>query len=309
MAPPHDRSRRAVLSAVGAGLAAAAGCAGGEMTPTETPTESPTDVHTTTVTHTASPSDTPTGRLTLEPIPAREADGTLLVYPPDLREWLRTAAATDQTVRAHADTPSYDPSPPLPAFERVQFDDETGELSGIYDISVEGDTRYRLLVWAEETDPPEDADVTAISSLPEERRQLALAAIGESTGEDARVYPETQLGSWVRHEFFGGYFSYDGTTYRGKEAQQTDAEFFATEVWYVLSAMAVDAPSAPVTLRLASVADDVRRAISELRKEESTPTSVSTTVTGETRTAVRTLGEENVLLLTHDTVYRVNYEE
>lgn len=309
MVPPHDRSRRAVLSTVAAGLAAIAGCAGGEMTPTSSPTESPTDAHTTTVTHTASPSATPTGTLTLDPIPTREADGTLLVYPPDLREWLRTAATTDQPVRAHAETTSYDPSPPLPAFERVQFDDETGELSGIYDLAIEGDTRYELLVGAEETEPPDDADVTAISSLPEERRQLALAAIGESTGDDARVYPETELGSWVRHEFFGGYFSHDMRTYRGKEAQQTDAEFFATDVWYVLSATAVDAPSAPVTLRLASVDNDVRRVISDLRTEERTPTSVSTTVTGETATAMRGFAEENSLVLTHDAVYRITYEE
>lgn len=309
MAPPHDRSRRAVLSTVAAGLAAIAGCAGDETTPTEPQTDSPTDVHTTTVTHTASPSDTPTGTLTLEPIPAREADGRLLVYPSDLREWLRTAATTDRTIRAHAETPTYDPSPPLPAFERVQFDDEAGELSGIYDLSVEGDTRYRLLVGAEETDPPDDADVTAISSLPEERRKLALAAIGESTGDDARVYPETELGSWVRHEFFGGYFSHDGTTYRGKEAQQTDAEFFATEVWYVLSATAVDASSAPATLRLAGVDEAVRGVISELRPEEGTPIPVSTTVSGKTDAAVRGFAEENPLLLTHDAVYRVSYEE
>ncbi|MEF8802339.1 MAG: hypothetical protein V5A38_06260 [Halolamina sp.] len=308
MTTPHDRSRRAVLSTVAAGLATVAGCAGDEVTPTGTPTASPTDVHTPTATHTASPSDTPTGTLTLEPIPAREADGTLLVYPPELRGWLRTAATTDQTIRANAETPTYDPSPPLAAFERIQFDDEAGELSGVYDLSVEGDTRYELLVGAEETDPPDNADVTPISSLPEKRRELALAAIGKSTGEDARVSPETELGSWVRHEFFGGYFSHDGTTYRGKEAQQTDAEFFATAVWYVLSATAVDASSPPVTLRLAGVADGVRRVLSELRAEESRPTSVSTTVTGEMATAVEAFAEENSLILTHDAVYRVSDE-
>lgn len=309
MVPPHDSSRRSVLAAVGTGLAGITGCTGSEMTPTESQTHTPTDVHTITVTDTATPSDTPTGTLTLEPIPSREAQGTLLVYPPDLHKWLRTAATTAQTVRAHADTPTYDPSPPLPAFERVIFDDEAGELSGIYDLSVEADTRYELLVWAEETEPPEDTEVTAISSLPEERRRLALAAIGESTGDDARVHPETKLGSWVRKEFFGSYFSHDTATYRGTEAQQTDAEFFATDVWYVLSATAVDAPSAPLTLRLASVADDVRRSISDLRTEEDTPRPVSTTVTGETETAVRGFAKENSFILTHDAVYRVRYEQ
>lgn len=309
MRPPHDRSRRSVLAAVGAGLAAVAGCTGGGTTPTDSPSDSPTDVHTSTVTHSASPSETPSGTLTLEPIPAREADDTLLVYPTDLREWLRTAATTEQTVRGHAETPSYDPSPPLPAFERVQLADESGELSGIYDLSVEGDTRYELLVGAEEADPPADAEVTAVSSLAEERRQLALAAIGESTGDDARVYPETELGSWVREDFFGGYVSHDGTTYRGKEAKQTDAEFFATEVWYVLSATAVDAPSAPTTLRLAGVDDAVRDVISELRTQKDRPATASTEVTGETRTAVAGFADETPLLLTHDVVYRVTYEE
>jgi hypothetical protein len=309
MAPPHDRSRRAVLSTVAAGLAAIAGCAGTGTTPTASPTESQTDVHTTTGTHTASPSATPAGTFTLEPIPAREADGSLLVYPPDLREWLGTAAATDQTVRAHAETPAYDPSPPLPAFERVQLEDESGAHSGIYELAIEGDTRYELLVGAEETAPPADAEVTAVSSLPEERRQLTLAAIGESTGDDARVYPETELGSWVRNEFFGGFVSHDGATYRGKEAKQTDAEFFARAVWYVLSATAVDATSASATLRLAGVADSVRRVMSALRTDAHTPTPLSTTVTGETATAVHGFAETHSFVLTHDTVYRIRYEE
>lgn len=309
MAPPDDRSRRAVLSTVAAGLVAIAGCAGGEVTPTETPTDSPTDVHTATVTHTSSPSDTPTGTLTLEPVPIREVDGGILVYPSDLREWLRTVATTERTIRTHAKTPTYDPSPPLAAFERVHFDDEAGELSGTHELSIEGDTRYELLVGAERTGPPEDADVTAIPSLPEERRQLALAATGESTGDDARVFPETELGSWVRHGFFDGYFSHDGTTYRGTEAQQTDVEFFAKDVWYVLAATAVDAPSAPATLRLAGVHESVRDVVSGLRRDEDRPASMSATITGETRAAASGFAEENPFFLTHDAVYRVRYEE
>jgi hypothetical protein len=239
--PSIDSDRRTVL----AGLAAAvAGCAGNGATSIGSPTDSPTGVHTTTVTGTESASDTPSSTLTLEPVPPREVDENLTVYPSDLREWIRTAATTDRTVRAHAETPSYAPSPPLPAFDRVRVDDESSELAGSYDLSVEGDTRYRLLVGAEEAAPPADAEVTPVSSLAEQRREVAQAASGGSTGDSARVYPETELGSWVRHAFFGGYYSHEGTTYRGTEAKQTDAEFFATEVWYVLSAASVDAPSA-----------------------------------------------------------------
>jgi hypothetical protein len=303
--PSIDDHRRTVLTGVAAALA---GCASNGTPPSETQSASPTDLHTTTVTRTASTSATSTGTLTLEPIPAREVDDTLTVYPADLRQWLRTAAMTNRTVRARSRTPTSAPNPPLPAFERVRFDDEAGELSGSYDLSVEGETRYQLLVGADEESPPADAEVTPVSSLAERRREVALAAIPGSHGDDARVYPETELGSWVRHEFFGGYFSHDGTTYRGKEAQQTDAEFFATEVWYVLTAESRDASSAQVTFRLAPIDDGVRRRIEERRTEEYRPYTMEIAVEGETAAAARRFSAANPVILTHDAIYRVTWE-
>jgi hypothetical protein len=302
------RSRRAVLSIAATGLPAIAGCTGDEATPTNSPTDVHTATDTPTDSETASPTPAPSGTLSLDLTSIDEVDGDLTVYPTDLREWIRTVATSDRTLRTHAETPTYDPSPPLASVQRVHLEDELGDSSGIYDLSVEGDTRYRLLGGAEEVSPPSDGDITAVSDLPETRREFALAAIGAESGDDARVFPETELGSWVRNEFFGGYFSHDEKTYRGKEAQQTDAEFFATEVWYVLSATDVDAPSAPQTLRLSSIDSAVRGVIDDLRTSEDRLTSKETSVEGETAVAVRAFTEEHSHLLTHDAVYRVMFE-
>jgi hypothetical protein len=300
--PSIDRDRRGLLAALGSAVALA-GC---QTDDEQSSTDSPPGTESETATPTSSPA--PSGRFSLTPVDPADADGELTVFPENLREWLRTVATTDETVRAHAGTYSVDPDPPLPAFERVQVLDELGDIEGIYDLAVEGDTRYRLLVGAEPTDPPDDADVTPVESLSAARRRLTLAAIEGAAGDDARVYPETALGSWVRQELFGGFVSSDGETYRGFERQQTDAEFYATNVWYVLSGTAVDAPSAPATLRLAAIDDRVRDVVEELQAATNRPQSTETAVTGETAAAVRAFVERVPFLLTHDAVYRTDYE-
>lgn len=299
--PSIDR-RKLVAGVVG--CVSLAGCLDGDDR-TETDSLPSTGSETPTLTS----SSTPTGRLSLTPIHPAEVDGELTVLPENLQQWLRTAATTAETVRAHAGTDSYDPDPPLPAFERVELHDELGDADGTYDLDVEGDTRYRLHVGAEKATPPNDADVTPVSSLPEDRRTLAIAAIDGAAGDDARVSPETELGSWVRHDFFGGYVSDDQETYTGFERQQTDAEFYATNVWYVLSATAVDAPSAQITLRLAAVDDAVRQLIDDRREATDRPQSMEATVSGGATAAVRAFAEETQSLLTHDAVYRVAYDE
>lgn len=308
--PSIDSNRRELLAGV-AGLAGMAGCLDDDSSEqTVALTDSPeTSVQPSKrQTGTDSPSSTPTGRFSLTPADPAEVDGDLTVYPVDLREWLRTVATTDETVRAHAGTYSYDPSPPLAVFERVQLTDELGDISGIHDLSVEGDTRYRLHVGAEVVEPPDDAEVTPVSSLSESRRRLTLAAIEGAAGDEARVYPESEIGSWARTEFFGGYVSANGTSYRGVERQQTDAEFYATTVWYVLSTSAVDAPPAPATLRFVTIDAAVRQEIDELRESEDRPQSIETTVEGETAAKIGTFTEETPYLLTHDAVYRTNDE-
>lgn len=297
--PSIDDSRRAALTSVALTLA---GCVGGE------PTASPTDGYTATETGKETSDSTPAGTLSLEAIPARDVDDDLTVYPRDLREWIRTATTTDETVRTHAETSTYAPEPPLPAFERAVIKDETQSRSGIYDLAVEGGTRYELLVGAKETTPPDSATVTQVKALPTDRRELALAAIGAESDADARVYPETALGSWVRNSFFGGYFAYDGTTYRGKEVQQTDVEFYAKVVWYVLSGTAVDAASAATTLRLATVPDEVRAVVESLRDDADRPHSTETTVRGETAATVEAFVAANPVILTHDAIYRLAFE-
>ena len=299
--------RRALLSGLTAGLAVGSGCSSDGETPGDSPTRTDTGNEPSSPTGTA----TPTGTLTLDPVPVEEADGPLTVYPTNLAGWLRTAT-TGTTVRDYADTPSYtattdySPTPPLPALQRVRIDDRLGDASGTYELSASGGARYQLLAGAEATSPPDGAEVVPVSSLPTARRELALSAIGVVDG-DQRVHPETELGSWARTRFFGGYYSYDGTTYRGTEVQQTDAAFFSMAVWYVLSA--APAEEAATTLRFAAVPAAVRRAIGRLRDESRVPGRVSGSLRGETAAAVQAFAAEQELLLTHNAVFRLRFED
>jgi hypothetical protein len=92
-----------------------------------------------------------------------------------------------------------------------------------------------------------DADVTDADSLPAERARFVRRAVREG----AQVHPQTERGTWVRESFLGERFRVDGTVYRGVERKATDAEFFATEVWYVLDLVpdGTGEPSARLDLR------------------------------------------------------------
>ena len=313
--------RRTLLVGV-AGLAGLAGCLDGhddEQTvplrkSPETPvsTRSNTPTVTDSPTETDPPSATPAGEFSLTPVEPSAVDGPLTVLPGDLVDWLRTAAG-GETVRAHAGSDvypvqqAYEPMPPLTAFDRVRIDAD-GDAAGVYDLDAAGGVRYELLAGAEAVDPPDDAEVIPVSDLSEDRRTLALAAIDGASGEDARVYPGTALGSWARTEFFGGYVAHEGSVYRGHELQQTDAAFFSTELWYTLSLSPADSESAPVTLRPADVNEAVRGVVDGLRSEHETVARMSRGVDGETAAAVERFAAEHPLLLTHDAVFRVGYE-
>jgi hypothetical protein len=245
-------TRRHYLALVGSALAGAAGCLGpsqpdradaptptGSATPVRTSTWSPTHAGTADGRETATSqpgtgrtratetSTTPDGTLVLHAVDG-EPEPPLRVYPTALRETLRTAATGDGPLRTTGSAHVYRPDPVLPDLETVALVDPDGEASGVYAVDCQGGTRYDLLVGAEAAHPPTNATVTRVETLPAERRALAVAAV---ENEGPRVYPETELGEWVRTEFFDGYVSHDGTTYRGTEVQQTDVAFFSTDVW------------------------------------------------------------------------------
>ncbi len=294
--------RRRFLGLCGVGAAALAGCAGrnGE-------TQSPGG----TATETASPADgastdTPTaGVLRLAPADL-PADGSAVVYPGDLQEWLREAASTDTTLRVHATAAVENPDPPLPTFDRVRLQGPTAAVTGWYGVRAEGGTRYRYKADAAATTAPDDATVTPVADLGPDRRDLAVAAITDDI--DGRAfYPETELGEWARTEFFGGYVRYNGTVYQGMEFQQTDAAFFSTECWYVLSLERVSEGEGP-TLVLADIDRDIRDTVEELLDERDLPhESATRDADGAPASAVRFF-ENTDYLLTHAAVLRVTVE-
>ncbi|MFW5949522.1 MAG: hypothetical protein ACOCSD_07995 [Halolamina sp.] len=286
-----------------AGLASTvslAGCLDGEDR-TETGNTTPTD------------SATPTGQFSLTPVDPVDVEGLLTVLSENLRAWLRSAASDDTTIREVAGsyvypaTQSYDQIPPLLAFDRVDIADPDGDAGGVYEIDAEGGVRYDLLVGAEAVSLPDDAEVTPVAELTGDRRELALAAVGAASDQDRRVYPETELGSWVRNSFFGEYYRHDDTVYRGREVQQTDAAFSSTQIWYVISASSTDAEAA-VTLVLEEGDPVVRETIDDLRREHETIEPIARRVEGEPAIAARTVADERPLFLTHDAVFRAEFE-
>lgn len=157
---------------------------------------------------------------------------SLTIYPPELAETLRTAAATGDTVRAVQNAHTYVPRPVLPAYDAVELVDPSGAAGGRYHLAADGGVYYHRLLDVEAVSPPADATATPVADLPAARRDLVERVV---RGDRVTVSPETERGEWVREAFFGEYFTHEGTTYRGYERQQTDAAFFSTEVWYVLS--------------------------------------------------------------------------
>lgn len=303
-------SRRRTLTLAGAvgGALATAGCLGGSETDTDSATATPTATATTTAGATATASattnadDTATETATTESVSVTfrrvdslPPDATATVYPRSLRDWLSEAALSGDTVRGHAGTFLADPTPILPTFDRLELLSQESAVAGTYDLSATGDTRYELLVGATEVGSvPESATVTPLSSLSEPRREFARRAIDS---EGPRVYPETELGEWVRTAFFGGYYrTSSGTVYRGRELQQTDAEFFSRQVWCILSLSQTEATTA-TTLRLREIPISVQTTLNERLGDLQGATSVGIGTVDDSPLAQ--FASETAYLLTH----------
>ncbi|WP_123535086.1 RodZ family helix-turn-helix domain-containing protein [Halosimplex salinum] len=316
-----DDDRRRYLGLVAGVAAGFGGClasddatdASSTATPTDTPAETPTEARSPTSTGTATdgstrtPSGTPADpSLVLDPGDP-SGDAPLTVYPPKLASILRGAATGDGPVRAAADAFVYAPEPVLPAFDAVEIVDPVGDAGGVYEISAEGGPRHRMGLKAEEATPPDDASVTPVSEIPGAHREVVVEALDDSRDWPS-VYPETETGEWVREHFFGEYVSQKGTTYRGSEIHATDAVFFSTEVWYVLTLSPVDDADDPVELRLPEVESSVRTvvdgALQDWKKTAGTP-AVSGPPVSE---AVHEFADDTARLLTNTHAYEVSVE-
>lgn len=327
-----NEDRRRYLRLLGGALAAGtAGCLGGDEQPaTEPSDETPsrtatgTPVGTDGIPESGTPTggtDTATpagGRFLIRPV-AASASTPIRVYPDDLRADLREAATGDDPVRSAGSAFVYTPHPPLTSVDTVELVDPDGDADGVYTVDCQGGTRYELLVGAEATTPPTGATVTPVSDLADDERAFVDSVIEEG---HQRVSPETERGEWVRTEFFESYVEHDGTTYRGYEVQQTDAEFFSTEVWYVLELTPVTETAQestgtettdgdgtdPVTLDLAPI-DPAVRGVLDPHLGERTESHEEYGVDYEqVPQSLATFCDETDRILTHDSVLALDVE-
>ncbi|QZY00533.1 hypothetical protein [Halobaculum rubrum] len=243
MVPTRRRSLLAALGALGA--TAVAGCLG------DTPTELSDGNPLATV-------DT----LRLSAADGLPTDRPVRVHPRPLASLLERGATTGDRVRATGSI-LLTGRPPLLSGERTVRLTGEGVDDGAYVLDIDGGLLYEWLLGATAVeDPPTDADIVAVDDLDDDRRSLVVEAI---EGRRATVEPQTPLGTWARTEFVDGYVRHEGTVYRGRERQQTDAAFFSNEVWYVASVTPADAaPDDALTLHLDPLPPAARRAVDDL---------------------------------------------
>jgi hypothetical protein len=289
----HDeRSRRALLAwGVGAAATTLGGCLGGLRSDGSADDDGTSDEETTDDDAGA------VGAVRLTHVDPASVDAPVVVYSEAYRRWLPRAADTRDVLRVHGKSAGYAPTPvltSLPAVELLTPDHE----GTTFEVRGEGGTRYELLVGARavpDGEVPADADPTPLDSLTDARRQLVERAIDDAA--DARVYPESPVGEWVREDLFGGYVVDDGTVYEGYEVQQTDAAFFSKSYWLVFSLSPTDANDAdPVRLSFADVPPVARGPFDGLLSEAKGWTSETTPV--GTPEPVLAFAEEHDYLLT-----------
>jgi hypothetical protein len=300
------QTRRALLASTAALVGAGAGCTGlrhalegSDGTPTaERDGPPPTD----------SPTESGPDSLTLEAVePPLATEGaeprTVTVYPESMALALRRAARIEGTYRSHGPAFVYAPEPFWTRYRTVRLTgpDAGSTPQGVYEMAADGGIRYELLVGADrlEDDPP----AAQVSGLEGARRELALAAI---RNEGPRVYPETELGEWVRTEWFDNRWEHDGTVYRGKEVQQTDAAFFSQQVWATVQLRETRADQ-QVVFELRAPGDEVRDVLDPVFDEWSK--DEPTTGMDDPPAAVVEYLRDVDLLATHTTVFRPRLEE
>lgn len=230
-------SRRSLIASVATATTALAGCADRDADPS---TSTDTDDGSTAADGTDS-RGTPTTAapgVTVDTVEPTAVDGPVRVLPVGLRRLLVEAARGDEPARGEFDVRvSIPPAPALLDVGTVELRGTDG-VDGTYAVDVEGGNSYRRQYVAEPASSvPEDATVVDAASLPADRREFVRAAVEE---HDVRVEPQTELGSWARRTFDGGYVRFEGAVYAGREEEQTDAGLLTGTVWYVLSLAPTD---------------------------------------------------------------------
>ncbi|WP_435317632.1 hypothetical protein [Haloarchaeobius sp. TZWSO28] len=291
-------SRRSVLASTAAALASAAGCLG------ETGRTGGTTVPTTATTaSTGTGAASGTGTVTFS-VPGGDVgpDDETTVLPPALRELLVDAARTGETVRGYDDRFVIPPPTPfLHGTETLDIKFPGSEApSGTYTFDVASGARYEMRAAASRVDSvPDQESATPVGDLDPERRTVVEGAVD---GDEPTVYPETELGTWFRESFIGGYFLVDGQTYRGHEVQQTDAGFFSETVWYVLQPSDQSADEQPTTLRLPDLSPSLLDRLESVLPLESGAKAVIDDPSDE----LARLAAETDLVATHTVRYRVS---
>jgi hypothetical protein len=265
-------SRRTFVASVAAASSVLAGCTGGgDATETTVRGETATRADdgstrttgATTDRTTETTQDSPVVDLAL--LERKAVDGPIRVLPGGLRTLLADAARADGPVRDHYqkvfDLP---PSPVLGVFDTVELRGTDG-ADGVYDVDVQAGGRYEMRFEGNPVSSvPDDATVVAEHELTTRQRQFVADAVDDR----ATVYPETVLGTWARTVFQGGYVRFDGTVYRGREQQQTDVEFFAPRIWYVVTLTPVEGAADPFVLNCALLDVSVERTVFEALRED-----------------------------------------
>jgi hypothetical protein len=221
----------------GAGISIIGGCTSNPADGTDTSAIQTAPDDTNTESDTLKPKITKrnTFKIILEPPGIPKPGSQLLVYPRDLRRWIREAAKSNTKIRTHTEIPVRGRSPLLPEFEHVRLIN-AGDLDGWYDSNSTGGVRYRYYAEANEVEPPEGVEVVAVHNLDEAKRELITAAIQNEAYNDVEwLYPETELGEWARNDAFNGYYRFNGSVYQVNENHLTDAAYGSNEIWYILS--------------------------------------------------------------------------
>ena len=239
----------------------------------------------------------------LESIPT---DAPVRVHPRALARFLARGVDAEEAVRTHDGILLEGSRPILPRIDAARLSGERVD-DGPYTLDLTGGLRYRWLFGATPVEStPENATVIDVDELPTARRDLALAAIGDGRPQ---AYPETPLGTWARRTFVGGYLRHEGTVYRGREVQQTDAAFFADEVWYVGRATPrTDAPADAPHLLLDPLPDGARRAVDGLLSTWADSRDPVETDVSDIDQSARTALRDAEALLTHVAAFEVTVE-
>lgn len=237
--------------------------------------------------------------------------GLTAIYPTDLIGWLEEVASHDRLVEKRISTGHEMPNPPLQVLRRIRFVElpdapyleEPGLITGYYELAVEAGPYYEMILGAERVTPPSDAEVTPVTDLDGERREVVVAAIEDDT-ERGRVESDTELAEWARNSFIDTHYRYEGNTYRGYEVQRTNAVSSSTKAWYKLSASPSREYDDAAYLLLPNLVESVRTELDATGVREQT----DELVVEDPSESLVAFADRMSMLVTHVTIFRMHVE-